>query len=270
MDELEREGRRDTFLSTASDYAAVRPEYPGALLERALRSAALRSGARLLEIGCGTGQLTGWLGQQGFAILALDRSEAMVAEGRYRFGHVSGIRFEIGDFDSFHAPGSFDGIVAATSFHWLDPATRVARCADHLGSDGALIILRHRHRVSHEGFFQRVQSVYEAHVPEWGEPPPADTAEAELDALNGELEAGGLFRVADRGHEDWDREYDRDAYLRLLTTFSDHARLDPNQRNALLADIGRLIDAEYNGCVRRPLRTDLIVARRVGDGSNAA
>jgi SAM-dependent methyltransferase len=61
----------------------------------------------------------------------------------------------------------FDVVVAATSFHWIDPAVRMAKAADALRPGGALAVVRGQHvRGGTEEFFVEVQRCYERFDPE--------------------------------------------------------------------------------------------------------
>ena len=50
----------DTFDSAAPEYQRYRPGYPDSIGDRILLHAPIQRGARILEIGCGTGQATGF------------------------------------------------------------------------------------------------------------------------------------------------------------------------------------------------------------------
>ena len=128
----EREARRDTFLGDAADYAAARPGYPDEVLEAAVALAGLAPGARVLELGCGTGFATSWLAERGFEVLAVDRSAEMAAYAREALAGHPTVEVRVGDFESLAPEGGRDAVVAATSYHWLDPVDRAARCAAHL------------------------------------------------------------------------------------------------------------------------------------------
>lgn len=75
-----------------------------------LRYAELLSG-RILEIGCGAGRITGYLGARGGEVLGIDISKAMIDYCRQ---HYSDITFEVGDVRELgrFADGSRDLIVA--------------------------------------------------------------------------------------------------------------------------------------------------------------
>ena len=73
--------RRHLFNQVAELYDSARPGYPGALFDDILSYANLPQNARILEVGCGTGQATLPLARRGYAI---DCIEPGSATGRHR------------------------------------------------------------------------------------------------------------------------------------------------------------------------------------------
>lgn len=263
MGRRERESRRDSFLLDAEDYFAARPGYPDVLLEEAVELGDLSPPDRLLEVGCGTGEATAWFAHRGFRMMAMDRSPEMIRLARMRLEGLDGVDVQLLDFEKGTPPERFAGIVMATSYHWLDPETRVKRCADVLERGGALILLWHTHPLPFTGYHERSQAIYERIVPGWTPPASPGMSEERILLLIEELGADGIFEGVQRRTHDWSRVYDRALYLRLLNTYSDHRLLSGERRARLFRELADLIDAEFGGEVERPYRTELIVARRM-------
>jgi len=76
-------------------------------------------GMRVVDLGCGTGELTRLLHQrlQASETLGLDSSEAML-RGSAAFAG-DGLRFERGDVAEFHAAGRYDLVFSNAVLHWL-------------------------------------------------------------------------------------------------------------------------------------------------------
>ena len=100
-----------------------------------------RPGMRVVDLGCGTGELTEemhrTLGAQ--ETVGVDSSDAMLARARDRV--ADGLRFERGDIAEF-APGPrFDLVFSNAALHWLpDHATLVRRLAGALREGGQLAV----------------------------------------------------------------------------------------------------------------------------------
>jgi ubiquinone/menaquinone biosynthesis C-methylase UbiE len=77
-----REQRRALFGSVAELYDAARRGYPGEIVDAVLANAAIGPGAAVLEIGCGTGQLTRQLAGRALRLTAIDIGPAMVQVAR--------------------------------------------------------------------------------------------------------------------------------------------------------------------------------------------
>jgi trans-aconitate 2-methyltransferase len=97
-------------------------------------------GGRVVDLGCGTGELTAELHRRLGAAetLGLDRSPAMLERAAELAG--DGLRFELGDIAEFHA-GGWDVVVSNAALQWLpDHAALLARLVAALGEGGQLAV----------------------------------------------------------------------------------------------------------------------------------
>jgi 2-polyprenyl-3-methyl-5-hydroxy-6-metoxy-1,4-benzoquinol methylase len=65
------------FNEVATLYDEVRPGYPTAIIDAITALAALPPEGKILEIGCGTGQITIPFALRGYTILALEPGDAL-------------------------------------------------------------------------------------------------------------------------------------------------------------------------------------------------
>lgn len=136
-----RHHRRALFDGVADRYQALRREYPPESVRFVIDTARLGPGRAVLEVGCGTGQLTGLLAGHDLAVTAIDIGAGMIAAARQHLGGAP-VRLHVASFEEFDAPeGSFDLIISATAFHWVDPAVKFAKPARLLKAGGWLALL---------------------------------------------------------------------------------------------------------------------------------
>lgn len=135
-----REQRRVLFDGVADLYDATRQSYPREIADAVVTNAAIGPGAAVLEIGCGTGQLTRLLAGRAFDLTAIDIGKAMVQAARCNVTDAA-VRFEVCSFEDFAGSGPFDLIVSATAFHWVDPGMGLAKAARLLRPGGWLALL---------------------------------------------------------------------------------------------------------------------------------
>jgi trans-aconitate methyltransferase len=79
-------------------------------------------GERILDLGCGTGDLLQRIATAGAEVLGLDRSEAMIAQARRKHPRL---RFEVGDATDYRAPEPFDAVFSNAALHWMRDAPQV-------------------------------------------------------------------------------------------------------------------------------------------------
>ena len=122
----------------------------------------LQPGSRVLEIGCGTGQLSVPLAQHGAELVAVEVGPNLAAIARRNLSDFPAARVEVGGFEEWPLQAEpFDAVVAASALHWIDPSVRFAKPARALKPGGTLVVV-HAHHVKGgtPGFFRDTQPVY--------------------------------------------------------------------------------------------------------------
>jgi ubiquinone/menaquinone biosynthesis C-methylase UbiE len=136
-----RERQRLLFDEIADRYDATRRGCPSEIIEAVIRTAGLGPGAVVLEIGCGTGQLTRSLAASGFRVNAIDIGPSMISTARRNVADPA-VSFEVTSFEDFGATDrSFDLVISATAFHWIDPQVGWTKVARLLRPNGWLALL---------------------------------------------------------------------------------------------------------------------------------
>jgi trans-aconitate methyltransferase len=84
-----------------------------------------QAGERILDLGCGPGQLTRAISESGADVIGIDNSAKMIATAR---AHYPELKFEQADARSFTFPYLFDAIFSNAALHWILDAESVVRC----------------------------------------------------------------------------------------------------------------------------------------------
>src|SRR5882724_1016627 len=80
-------------------------------------------GERVLDLGCGTGDLTQQLADAGARPFGLDASSDMVSAARRKHPNLS---FEVGDGQELRFDREFDAVFSNAALHWMPRAADVA------------------------------------------------------------------------------------------------------------------------------------------------
>ena len=263
------DGLARTFDSVAELYEQVRPGYPAQMFED-LSSLLPPGPVRVLEIGAGTGQATRGLLARGWHVVALEPGPELARVARRVLAGLGDVEVVVEPFEQWRGEqGSFDLVLAATSWHWLDPETACARAADCLRPGGVLAVVATEHVLPDgEGdpFFRAVEQDYDAvgmgdglGGPASPEAVPAPDAAA--------MAASGLFAPAVVSRYVWSRSYTAEEYLALLSSYSGHIAASPATRQQLFEAVRRRIEARPGGRVRKHYLTMLQTARVLAPGA---
>jgi ubiquinone/menaquinone biosynthesis C-methylase UbiE len=101
--------------------------------------AALPYGSKILDAGCGPGEMAAKLMQRGYEVWGLDIAEAMVRRARERCG-VN--RFRVGDIERIPFPdNTFDGVVCLGVLEYLDTDAKALREIERVLKPGGMAVV---------------------------------------------------------------------------------------------------------------------------------
>lgn len=75
-----------------------------------------KPGERILDVGCGTGQLTVDIAKAGAEVIGLDVSQQMIKAARQNYPDL---RFEVADIAATNYAGEFDAVFSNAALHWV-------------------------------------------------------------------------------------------------------------------------------------------------------
>lgn len=129
----------DTELGSVSDQ-----------VERHLAQSMFKApGPKVLEIGCGTGQYTSWLVQEGYEVTAIDISGEMMALAQKKIAVIEENTSKANPVHWWHADiteildqlETYDGIISMTAFEFIpEPEIVLKKLFSHLKPGGCMMI----------------------------------------------------------------------------------------------------------------------------------
>ena len=142
-----REPHRDLFRGTAWYYARYRSGYPEAFFECVKAEFHLSKDDRILDLGCGTGQIAIPISQYVKEVVAMEPDPEMLAEGK-RQTEESGVSnivwVEGGSKDLSNMSeelGRFKLVTLGSSFHWMDREKALEDLYDMVDDGGGIVIV---------------------------------------------------------------------------------------------------------------------------------
>lgn len=204
--------RANSFGGAARSYDAHRPRYPDQLVDDLLALGA----HRILDVGAGTGIASQQLAERGVDVIAVEPDARMAAVAREK-----GIQTEIDTFETWDPAGrTFDLVVFASSFHWVDPNVAFPKVREILRDGGKLVLLWNRlvpTRPTHDDLAAIYNDFMDADAR------PMDADPDELIALIALITAAG-YCVTERAYPRT-IHYSTEQWLDLVFTYSNHLTL---------------------------------------------
>ncbi len=265
------------FDEIATEYDRRRPAYPDELVDQACRVAGIGGGDHVLEVGCGSGQLTRGLVARGLHVTALEPGKSLTALARQNLEGAGEVEFVNAQFEDVFLPREqFQAVFSASAFHWVDPAVSWQKAADVLVPGGTLALVQYcgieelRSKEDQEAALAAIRKVAPDIAASWPAYRDLDATLAGMEQRRGNVSevwawlgsydigqdyAGRLFGDVQAAVMPKLLEHTPDQLNSLVRTMSFYARLSLGQRQALK----REYEAIYQR-LGRPIRASTVAA----------
>jgi ubiquinone/menaquinone biosynthesis C-methylase UbiE len=265
------------FDDIAAEYDRRRPTYPDELVDQACLVAGIGSGDHVLEVGCGSGQLTRGLAARGLHVTAIEPGKSLVALARQNLEGAGEVEFVNAQFEDALLPREhFNAVFSASAFHWIDPEVSWQKAADVLVPGGTLALVQYcgleeeRTKQDQDAVFAALRKIVPDIAANWPVYRDLDATLAGMEQRRGNVSevwawlgsydigqdyAGPLFGDVQVAVMPKLVEHTPDQLNALLRTMSFYARISPAQRQAL----ERENEAIYER-LGRPIRASTIAA----------
>jgi SAM-dependent methyltransferase len=271
------------FDEIAAEYDRRRPAYPDELVDQACQVAGIGTGDHVLEVGCGSGQLTRSLGARGLHVTALEPGTSLIALARQNLEGAGEVEFVNAQFEAALLPRErFQAVFSASAFHWIDPEVSWQKAADVLVPGGTLALVQYfgleepRSRRDQEATLAALRKVAPDIAAGWPAYRDLDGTIAGVEQRRGNVsQAWSWLGSYEIGRDYASRLFDDvqvavmpnlieqtpDDLNALVRTLSFYARLSPAQRQALERE-HQAIYERFGRPIRASTVTALVTARR--------
>jgi len=255
------DARRTSFDEEAELYDRARPSYAEPLVDEIVARSRLPPDGRILEVGAGTGKATVLFARRGYAMVALEPGANLAKVLRRNVAAFPKVAIELATFEAWKgADGSFDLVISAQAFHWVDPAVRYRKAAAALRPGGALALIRNEQFDLAPSLRAELDAAYERYFPAIADQGVRDVV-AKGRELAAEIERSGQFGPVQTAMFPWTQRYTSRQYLDLLRTHSDHAVLEPKLRKPLFDAVAAAIE-RHGGILEMPYASMALIAFR--------
>jgi SAM-dependent methyltransferase len=251
-----------SFDSSADEYLRARSEYPTELIEHVVQVSQLGSNSRVLDVGCGSGQASIAFASRGYTVVAIDPAKRALDLLSERRGDFPNMELVHSTFEEFEAPrSSFDLVICAQAFHWLDPTTASRKVSELLRPTGHVMLFWHTQDVTPGTPQADLYALNSKHFDAYPRMNPPEYALDFLKAMEQNLCKHDEIYDPKISEFPWTQTYDRTMFVSLYHSWSKYTTLPNAAKKSVDSDLEEYLDS----LTCEPMikyRTCLIHARR--------
>ena len=257
-----RQQQESWYSSVAKAYDRTRPRYPQVICDRLKKSTNLTSNSTVLELGCGPGTATVSFAKLGWKMFCLEPSYEACQLAIKNCREYSQVEIINTTFEAWESNNQFDAVLAASSFHWLDPKTKYQKTAEVLKDNGYLILLWNTPPQIEYNLYRSLLPVYQTHAPKI-EYQSIATHRSNLNQIVEAVEDSGYYKVLQSEERVCEVTYSIDDYLILLSTLSPYIMLEASARETLFEKIREILQEECSETLQLSHLISWQIARKI-------
>jgi SAM-dependent methyltransferase len=235
------------FEKAADVYERARPDYPQAALDWIVDSLALAPGARVVDVGAGTGKFARQLAARGLRVTAVEPIAEMRAILERTVPEVDALE---GTAEAIPVDDAFaDAVTAAQAFHWFDRRRALPEMYRVLRGGGGVALVWNVRDESHDIHRAYAETIRPYRIHEY--PEQQDTA--------GAIRASQLFERVEERTFPHSQQMTAEGLVERAASVSFIAQLPTEERAALLERVRRLAP---EGAFDFPYLTKVFTAHR--------
>jgi len=243
----------------------------------------------VLEVGCGSGQLTRGLVARGLHVTAVEPGQSLIALARQNLEGATGVEYVNAQFEDASLPREqFQAVFSASAFHWIAPEVSWQKAADVLVPGGTLALVQYcgleepRTKPDQEAALAAIRKVAPDMADDWPAYRDLDATLAGVEQRRSNVsEVWAWLGSYDIGQDYASRlfgdvqvavmpqlvEHTPDELNALLRTMSFYARLSPGQRQALERENEAMYE-RFGRPIRASIVAALVTARRTTESGD--
>lgn len=115
-----------------------------------------KEGERIIDLGCGTGDLTYEISRSGAEVTGIDLSEPMIVKARTKYPQL---HFEVGDAEQLQVANPVNAVFSNAALHWMKDAAQVVQSVWSVLEPGGRFVAEFGGKGNVEGIVKSITQV---------------------------------------------------------------------------------------------------------------
>jgi SAM-dependent methyltransferase len=255
--------RSDVFGEAVDEYANARPGYPEEMVDDVVAYADPASD--VLEVGAGTGKATIAFATRGVTLTCLEPDPRMAARLEVEIASFPNVSIVVARLEEWVPTLKFDALIAAQSWHWIDPGCRWDLAHNAVRTGGTIALFWNKYVVADDGLRGELEQIDERYGVDNGSRNGVTTAAFPEEIVLEEgwpaydLASDGRFEDLVSRRYRRTQTYSTATYLDLLASTSSYRIIDDRAREELMVEVASVTE-QCGGELELSLVTDLFLA----------